>query len=72
MAESEKLIYSIRELFSEFLRGRKFNIPSYQRGYKWTPDNVVTLLNDLKKFNPSENDFTVSRILRSRMEMATN
>lgn len=57
MAESEKLIYSIRELFSEFLRGRKFNIPSYQRGYKWTPDNVVTLLNDLKKFNPSENDF---------------
>ena len=27
-----------------------FNIPDYQRGYKWDASDVGKLLNDLKKF----------------------
>lgn len=53
----KKLIYSTAELFSEYLKRRTFNIPEYQRGYKWTEENVVTLLNDLDQFKPTENDF---------------
>ena len=29
-----------------------FYIPSYQRGYKWTPKEVVDLLNDINEFQP--------------------
>lgn len=29
------------------LKGMKFNVPSYQRGYRWTSHEVTTLLNDL-------------------------
>lgn len=57
MATNNKLIYSIKELFTEFLDNRQFNIPEYQRGYKWTADNVVTLLDDINQFKPFENDF---------------
>ena len=57
MPDTDNLIYSIRELFGDFLQGRHFNIPEYQRGYKWTADNVATLLNDLRQFDPAENDF---------------
>lgn len=57
MPSTVKLIYSIKELFSEFLQGNRFNIPEYQRGYKWTSENVATLLNDLNQFRPDENDF---------------
>lgn len=32
------------------LLGRKFFIPSYQRGYKWTEKQVEDLLNDLHEF----------------------
>lgn len=57
MSDNSKIIYSVKELFTEFLNGRRFNIPDYQRGYKWTADNVTTLLNDLNKFNRNENEF---------------
>lgn len=57
MKVNDKLIYSVKELFREFLKGRRFNIPEYQRGYKWTEDNINALLNDLNQFSPSENDF---------------
>lgn len=51
MAET-KLLYNIKEIFDtkEFLSQRKveyFNIPHYQRGYKWEPSNVEKLLNDI-------------------------
>jgi uncharacterized protein with ParB-like and HNH nuclease domain len=47
-----KLLYSIKEIFDtkEFLSHREvefFNIPHYQRGYKWEPSNVEKLLNDI-------------------------
>ena len=34
----DKLIYSVKEVFSDFLRKELtgyYNIPEYQRGYKW-------------------------------------
>lgn len=30
------------------LLGRHFNIPSYQRGYRWEKENVEALLNDIR------------------------
>ena len=39
-------IKSIREL-----SGMKFFIPSYQRGYRWTEQQVNDLLNDIKEFS---------------------
>lgn len=45
-----KLIYSVEELFTEF---EWFNIPDYQRGYKWDADDVRKLLDDLQKFGDS-------------------
>ena len=44
MSNSIKL-YSISELL-----GRKFFIPSYQRGYRWDKQQVEDLLNDLLAF----------------------
>lgn len=40
------------------LKGMNFFIPSYQRGYRWTPQEVSDLLNDLNEF--SEFDPTTS------------
>ena len=54
-----ELIYSINDVFvfnskdntTSFLKnGEFFNIPEYQRGYKWSADNVKTLLDDILKF----------------------
>jgi len=40
------------------LLGSKFMIPAYQRGYRWTRDQVTALLEDLYEFNnnPKEKD----------------
>src|SRR5574344_699044 len=48
------LLYSVRKIFSSL----KYNIPNYQRGYKWTKGNIEVLLNDLRNFfdNNQEND----------------
>ena len=35
--------------FKELL-GKSFNIPSYQRGYRWERENVEALLNDIQEF----------------------
>lgn len=54
-----ELIYSVQYIFQEYLKKRGcifFNIPEYQRGYKWTSDNVITLLDDLKNFKKSSDD----------------
>lgn len=34
----------------ESLSQRSFFVPSYQRGYRWTPDEVRDLLEDIRKF----------------------
>lgn len=49
----KKLVYSVKEIFQEFLsssESRKFNIPDYQRGYKWDNKQITDLLNDINKF----------------------
>lgn len=33
-----------------WLKGRIFEIPSQQRGYKWTPSNIIELISDLWDF----------------------
>lgn len=49
-----ELIYSVEELFTDFLEANKqFNIPDYQRGYKWDADDIRKLLDDLQKFEDS-------------------
>lgn len=55
----DELIYSTRQIFTEYLKMEGcdfFNIPEYQRGYKWTVDNIVQLLEDLKEFKQNSSD----------------
>ncbi|WP_321480397.1 DUF262 domain-containing protein [uncultured Bacteroides sp.] len=57
-----KLLYTVKEVFSseEYLKEQKkdyYDIPLYQRGYKWTPKEVKKLLKDIDTFNPSDNKF---------------
>lgn len=39
---------------SELLEKKKFFIPSYQRGYRWTERQVKDLLDDVNKFQPEK------------------
>lgn len=58
-----ELIYSVKEIFTYYLTNGNyayFNIPDYQRGYKWNASDATKLLDDLKKFeesNPNDGDF---------------
>ena len=47
MAENKIDLKSVGELL-----GMKFFIPSYQRGYRWTEQQVKDLLNDVNEFRP--------------------
>ena len=49
MDENKIEIKSVEELL-----GMKFFIPSYQRGYRWTNQQVEDLLNDVNKFEPQK------------------
>lgn len=49
MAENNIKLKSINELFR-----MKFFIPSYQRGYRWTEQQVTDLLNDINEFCPQK------------------
>ena len=49
MAGNKIELKSVRELL-----GMKFFIPSYQRGYRWTTQQVKDLLNDLNEFESQE------------------
>lgn len=54
-----ELLHSIRQIFSDYLPAQGcdyYNIPEYQRGYKWTDNNVIQLLNDLKEFKKNTSD----------------
>lgn len=59
MRSMDELIYSTRQIFTEYLKIEGcefFNIPEYQRGYKWTVDNIIQLLEDLKGFRQNSSD----------------
>ena len=48
-----KLIYSIKDIFSSYLNAEQktqFNIPEYQRGFKWSDQQITELLNDINRF----------------------
>lgn len=47
--KSSILIKPINELLKH-----NFNIPSYQRGYRWTEQQVTDLLDDINEFSPKE------------------
>lgn len=53
MAENKIELRSVNELL-----GMKFYIPSYQRGYRWTEQQVKDLLNDINEFKPEKNKGT--------------
>ena len=50
MADNNIELKSVNELL-----GMKFFVPSYQRGYRWTEQQVNDLLNDVKDFKPENN-----------------
>ncbi|WP_281638271.1 DUF262 domain-containing protein [Flavobacterium marginilacus] len=57
-----QLLYSVEEVFSEdgYLKELKkeyYNIPHYQRGYKWEPKNVQKLLEDIDNFKHANDKF---------------
>ncbi|MBR5957702.1 MAG: DUF262 domain-containing protein, partial [Salinivirgaceae bacterium] len=49
MSENKIELKSVGELLE-----MKFFIPSYQRGYRWTEQQVKDLLNDIDEFRPRE------------------
>jgi uncharacterized protein with ParB-like and HNH nuclease domain len=58
----EKLLYTIEEIFSDtgYLSEQSkkyYNIPHYQRGYKWEPANALKLLNDINNFKTGGDKF---------------
>ena len=51
-----EFIVSVEDIFFTDKQSR-YHIPPYQRGYKWTYNEVKTLLNDVDKFIPAGNKF---------------
>lgn len=52
-----KLLYSIQEVFGAYLKEtQKFNIPEYQRGYKWNQQQVKQLLDDIYNFSKTKDE----------------
>lgn len=54
-----ELLYNIEKVFSEVLKehnAQAYNIPSYQRGYKWTSKEVEQLLKDIDHFEMAAGD----------------
>ncbi len=57
-----QLLYSVEEVFSNdgYLKEFEkefYNIPHYQRGYKWEPKNVEKLLEDIDNFKHANDKF---------------
>lgn len=50
--ENKIELKTVNELF-----GMNFYIPSYQRGYRWTEQQVKDLLNDIDEFKPEAGDW---------------
>jgi uncharacterized protein with ParB-like and HNH nuclease domain len=58
------LLYSVEKVFKQgnedslLLSGFDyFNIPAYQRGYKWSNEDVIKLLNDVNNFDTDDDKF---------------
>ena len=51
-----ELIHSTKDVFNQYLRGRIYRIPEYQRGYKWSHLQIKQLLNDISEFDDKLNE----------------
>ena len=49
---TDELIQSVSEVFKD----KKYNIPDYQRGYKWKAEQVLTMLEDINEFNAPDTE----------------
>lgn len=56
MAENKIELKTVKELLE-----MKFFIPSYQRGYRWTEQQVSDLLNDVNEFKPEKLQYTTEK-----------
>ena len=52
--QGNDIIESVEKIFSN---GRIYNIPEYQRGYKWSEKDVNALLNDINNFQAEGDKF---------------
>lgn len=50
--QENDIIESVENIFKK----RIYNIPEYQRGYKWSEEDVNALLNDINNFQVDEKD----------------
>ncbi|MBO5681897.1 MAG: DUF262 domain-containing protein, partial [Lentisphaeria bacterium] len=50
---------SIREIVE---KKYKYNIPNYQRGYKWTVAEVCKLLSDIYQFDNKQSQYCLQNI----------
>lgn len=61
MSDQNLELMTVAELRVQGGSPRHFFIPSYQRGYRWTPTQVIQLLDDIRDFarraNPQPDDF---------------
>ena len=46
-----ELLYSIKRVFTNYLNDKTYYIPEYQRGYKWSKQQVEQLLDDVYRFS---------------------
>lgn len=56
MSETTKQENDIIESVENIFKKRIYNIPEYQRGYKWSEEDVNALLNDINNFQVDEKD----------------
>ncbi|MDR1583927.1 MAG: DUF262 domain-containing protein [Prevotellaceae bacterium] len=60
MAENNELLQSVTDVFNKYLsknQAKYFNIPEYQRGYKWTKSLIKDLLKDIQNANVEDEKF---------------
>lgn len=50
-SQSPLSLYSIKKVLNE---NYKFFVPAYQRGYRWRPDEIKQLMDDLNRFREEE------------------
>lgn len=51
------LIYSVQQVFENYLEAEQvFNIPEYQRGYKWDSQQITQLMDDINNFKTNGDD----------------
>lgn len=60
----DKLLYTTKELFETYLRGKYYTIPEYQRGYKWETKDIYCLLKDINNFSKND-DFDLFYCLQN-------